>query len=127
MDTKHLVSVEKWTLAFAAAIVAFAMLVLSRKTAFGVTVGAAVMVLNAWALRKIGNRSFKTFKKPSSVVLLFNLKMGLLIALIYVVLRFLPVDPIGFVIGISILPAAIVAVAIRHSLKSEHDSEETHG
>ena len=127
MDTKHLASVEKWTLAFAAAIVAFAMLVFSRKMAFGVTVGAGVMVLNALALRKIGQRSFKSFKKPSGVVLLFNLKMGLLVALIYVVLRYLPVDPIGFVIGISILPAAIVAVAIRHSLKSEGDSEETHG
>ena len=42
-------------------------------------------------------------------------------------LRYLPVDPMGFIIGISIFPLAIVAVAVRHAMGGTGPSEETHG
>src|SRR5687767_12890798 len=98
METKHLIALEKWTLAFAALVVGFALLALGGKMAFGVTVGAALMALNAWALRKIGARAFKTFKKPGAAILLFNLKMFVLVGVVFLILRFLPVDPMGFII-----------------------------
>jgi len=122
MDAKHLIAVERWTLGLAAAVIAFAFLTLGPKLGFGASLGAVLMCLNAFALRKISERS-QFFKKPSAVVLLFNVKMGVLIALVYVVIRYLPIDPVGFVIGISIFPAAILAAAIRHALRTE----ETHG
>lgn len=124
MEAKHLIALEKWTLALAALVVAFALLALSGRVAFGVTVGAALMALNAWALRRIGARAFKTFKKPGAAVLLFNLKMVVLVAVVFLILRFLPVDPMGFIIGISIFPVAILAVAIKHAMTA---SEESHG
>ena len=124
MEQKHLIALEKWTLAFAALVVGFALLALGGRAAFGVTVGAALMSLNAYALRRIGQRAFKTFKKPGAAVLLFNVKMVVLVALVYVIIRYLPVDPLGFIVGISIVPVAIVAVAIRHAMRH---SEETHG
>src|SRR5437867_4231560 len=112
MEPKHLVALERWTLAFAALVVGFALLALGGRTALGVTVGAALMSLNAWSLRKIGARAFKSAGEPSGArrgasdeavprrmpvvgkpglaVLLFNLKMFVLVALVFVILRYLP-------------------------------------
>ena len=119
MELKHIQSVEKMTLLLAAVAIAFSILVLGRQTAFAVSIGAGLMALNAYALRRIGQRAFKTFKKPGLAVLLFNLKMGVLLALIWAIIRYLHVDPIAFLVGISIFPVAIVIVAIRHSFASE--------
>ena len=128
MDEKFLIAVEKWTLVLAAAMIAFGLFALGGRSAFGLSLGAGLMALNAWALRKIGQRSFRTFKKPGAAVLLFNLKMALLIALVYFVIRYLPVNPIAFVVGISIFPAACVVAAIRHHLtRAEDPKGETHG
>ncbi len=127
MEEKHLIAVEKWTSILAALVAAAALLLLGRRAAFGATLGAGLMVLNAMALRRLGRRAFRTFKKPGAAVLLFNLKMFLLIALVYVVIRYLPVNPVGFVIGISIFPAAILAAAIRHALRTSGSHEESHG
>lgn len=122
MDAKHLVAVEKCTLALAAAAIAFSMLVLSARAAFGVAIGAGLMSLNAYALRRIGVRAFRTFKKPGLAVLLFNLKMGALLALVWVLIRYLHVDPVAFVFGISVFPAAILVVAIRHAFSPHEES-----
>jgi hypothetical protein len=115
MEIKHIVSVERTTLALAAVAIAIAVLALGRQAAFAVSIGAGLMALNAYSLRRIGERAFKTFKRPGLAVLLFNVKMGILLALIWAIIRWLHVDPIAFLIGISIFPVAIVIVAIRHS------------
>src|SRR5947199_8227046 len=119
MELKHIIAVEKTTLLLAAVAIAISLVLLGRHTAFGVSMGAGLMALNAYALRRIGQRAFKTFKKPGLAVLLFNLKMGILLALIWAIIRYLHVDPIAFLVGISIFPVAIVVVALRHSFSSE--------
>lgn len=124
MDTKHLVAVERVTLALAAVVIAAAALALGRQMAWGVSVGAALMALNAYALRRLGARAFKTFKSPGAAILLFNLKMGILIALVWAIIRYLKVDPVGFIIGISIFPVAIVVVAIRHLFARHEETPE---
>ncbi len=130
MELKHLIAVEKWTYALGAIVVAVAMVALNRHAAFSISIGAALMALNSFALRRLGQRAFKTFKKPGAAILLFNLKMGLMIALVWAIIRFLHVDPIAFVVGITIFPVAIVIVAVRHMLAPSAPStteEETHG
>lgn len=133
MNLKHLISVEKWTCVLAAVVIAAALLVLGLKAAWGVSLGAGLMVLNAYALRRIGARAFSTFKKPGAAVLLFNLKMALLMALVYVVVRYLHVEPVPFIIGISVFPAAIVIVAVTHAINPPDTDnptdpiEENHG
>jgi hypothetical protein len=124
MEAKQLVAVEKWTLAFAAFVVAFALLTLRGRMAFGVSVGAALVSLNAWSIQKLGQASKQGLKAR---LVLASLKTMAMLGLVFVLLYFLRIDPIGFIIGISVFPAAIVAVAIRHALRSETDSEETHG
>ena len=123
MDTKHLHAVEKTTLLLAAVVTAVAILALDRRMAFGVIVGAGLMALNASALRRIADR-MKIVRRPGATILLFNLKMALLIALVFAVIHFLHVDAVALVIGISILPVAIVIVAIRHALGPEAPPEK---
>src|SRR5258707_4496661 len=127
MDLKHLIAIEKWTCTLAAGLVLLAMLFLGRHAAFGVATGAGLMALNAYALRRIGQRVFRTFKKPGAAILLFNLKMGLLIALVYGVVRYLHVDPIAFAVGVSVLPVAIVIVAVQHALRPATDAPHAAG
>jgi hypothetical protein len=123
MDTKHLIAVEKWTCVLGALVIGTAILFLGRHAAFGVTVGAGLMVLNALALRRIGQRACPTSKRPGAAILLFNAKMAVVLALVYVILRYVRVDPIAFIVGISILPVAIVIVAIRHMFRHESETE----
>jgi hypothetical protein len=134
VDAKHLVSVEKWTLILAALAIGVAVVALDRSHAFGVSVGAGLMALNAWVLRRIGQRAFRTFKRPGAAILLFNAKMFVLIALVWAVIRYLHVDPVSFVVGISVFPLAVVIVAIRNMVAPSqaddpHDTPngETHG
>jgi hypothetical protein len=119
MDIKHLIAVEKWTCGLAAAMVLVAMLLLGRRAAFGVSLGAGLMALNAYALRRIGQRVIRTFKRPGRAILLLNVKMAVLLALVYVVVRYLPVDPIAFIVGISVFPVAIVIAALSHASRGD--------
>jgi hypothetical protein len=128
MNIRHLITVEKWTCALAAAVILVAILALGRRAAFGVTLGAGLMVLNAYALRRIGQRVIRTFKRPGRALLLLNVKMAVLLAVVYLVVRYLPVDPIAFLVGISIFPVAIVIAALTHVPDGEHKPNgETHG
>ena len=126
---KHLIAVERWTLILAALLVGVAILALDRHTAFSVSIGAVLGALNAYAQRRIGRRVFQTFKKPGAAILLLNLKMGALIALVFIIIKYLHVDAIAFIVGISVFPAAIVATAIHHALRpdSSEGNEEQHG
>jgi ATP synthase I chain len=125
---KHLIAVEKWTCLLAALALAAGMIALPRHAAFSLSVGAALSTLNAIAIRRISQRLGAVLtQKPGLTVLLFNLKMGVMIALVFAAIRWLGVDVVPFVIGISLLPAAIVAVAVQHTLSPRRDNEETHG
>ncbi len=128
MSFKHLVAVEKWTLGLAALATAVSLFLLPRRFGFGVTVGAGLMALNAWVLRRLGARILGGFKRPGLAILLFNVKMAVLMLLVALILRYLPLHPVGFLLGISIFPLAIVAVAVRHAWsRAELPDEAPHG
>jgi hypothetical protein len=82
------------------------------------------MVLNAWVVRRLGERIMGGDKRPGLVIALFNVKMLLLMLVVALVLRYLPLHPVGFLVGISVFPAAIMAVAVRHLLGRETVSDE---
>jgi hypothetical protein len=127
-NPKHLLAVERWTMILAALAIVASAVALPRATAFGVTLGAGLMVVNAYAIRRIGTRVLRTFSRPGIAILLLNLKMLALIALVYLAIRFLHVDAIGFIIGISVFPVAVVIAAVRVGLaESTSEEEPTHG
>lgn len=130
MELKHLIALEKWTALLALVVLGASMLVLGRHTAFSVALGAGLMTLNAWAIRRVGEKLGRVLAhKPGLTILLFNLKLGVIIALIYLFIRYLHVDPVAFIIGVSVLPVAIVIVAIQNALSPSppRDDKETHG
>jgi hypothetical protein len=125
---KHLIAIEKWTCLLALVAVGGGMLLLGRHGAFSIAVGAAMMTLNAVALRRVAQKLGVVLqKKPSVTVMLFNFKLVVLIGLVFCALRYLHVEPIPFIIGISVLPFAIMIVAVQSSLDRGADHEETHG
>jgi len=60
-------------------------------------------------------------------VMLFNFKLVILIGLVFCALRYLHVEPIPFIVGISVLPFAIMIVAVQSSLDRSADHEEPNG
>jgi hypothetical protein len=125
---KHLVAVERWTFLLAAVAVAVALFALGRKAGFSLSLGAALAAGNAWALYKIGQRVVGVQNlvraRPGVAILLFNLKMVAYSVLVWLAIRFLHLDVVPFLIGISVLPLAIAIVALQHAL---HPHEDSHG
>ncbi len=111
----------------AALVLAAAFVAASRRFAFGAALGAALMVGNAYAMRRIGQRVLRTFARPGIAILLLNLKMLILIALVLVVVRYLPVDAIGFLVGISVFPVAVVIAAVRVGLAESKETTSENG
>ena len=109
----------------AVVVIAAATVAAPRPVAFAVTVGAGLMVANAFAIRRLGARLVRV-ASPSAAVLLLNLKMLLLIAMVYVGIALLHLDAIGFVIGVSIFPVAMVIAALRAGL-ADSAAENSHG
>jgi len=123
VELKHLIAIEKWTALLALVVMAVGLLLLGRHAALGLSLGAGMMALNAWFIRHIAQRFGLAIKaRPGVAMLLFNLKMGALIALCFVLIRYLHVDPLTFVIGISVLPVAIVIVGLSHALRRPEDT-----
>lgn len=108
---------ERWTLGLGAvlSLVAFCF---GRHAGLSVAIGAALVSLNTFAMRRIGERLWAAYRSAGSNVrvmrplLLFNLKMVGLIAAVYLVVTYLHVSGIGLVVGLSAFPLAAVAVAL---------------
>src|SRR5690242_17691227 len=116
---KQLLQIERITLVLAAALIAAAFLALPRHLALSASVGAGLMCVNAWSLRRIGERTLQNearLRRPGAVLLLFNLKMFALIGLIIVAVRVLHLDAIGFLLGVSVFPVAVLVAGIRAAL-----------
>ena len=128
MGLKHLIAIEKWTCLLSAVLLVGGMLLLGRRAAFSIALGAGMMTANAVLLRRIAQKLGAVLQqKPSLTVLLFNLKLGVLGALSFVALKYLHVEPIAFIVGISVMPLAIMIVAVQSTLGKSEDHEETHG
>src|SRR5437868_6775717 len=125
MNLKHLIAVERMTSILAAVLLLGAIVLLPRHASFSLGVGAALMVLNAWLMRRTAAAVGPVLaKKPGLILVLFNFKLLILAVLIFIALRYLHVAPVPFIIGVSVLPVAIVIVGLRHQLGP--NDEATH-
>jgi hypothetical protein len=125
---KHLIAIEKWTCLLSAVLLVGAMLLLGRHAAFSIALGAGMMTVNAVLLRRIAQKLGTVLQqKPSLTVFLFNIKLGVLGLLSFIALKYLHVDAIAFIVGISVMPLAIMIVALQSNLQRHDDHEETHG
>lgn len=115
LEPKHLKVVERWTLILAAAALACGYLAAPRAVAVGIAVGAGLMCVNAWAIRKLVEKALPRVgdNAPALGVLLFNVKLLVLAGLVVFAVKVLGLDAIGLLIGISVFPLAIVVAALR--------------
>lgn len=128
--TKHLLQVERWTLVLAAVVMGASVLALPRHLAFSASVGAGLMCLNAYAIRKLGERTLANearAQRPSAAILLFNVKMFALIGLIIVAVRVLHLDAVGFILGVSVFPVAVLITALQAGISDEESDNPLGG
>lgn len=120
MELKHLIAFEKWTCLLAVLAVASGTIFLDRHAAFSLSLGAGMMALNSWSIRRIAERHGLALRaRPGFAMLLFNLKMGAIVALCWILINYVHVDPKWFSIGITVLPLGILIVGIEHGLRRE--------
>ncbi len=120
MELKHLIAFEKWTCLLAVIVLASGIVFLDRHAALSLSLGAGLMAANSWSIRTIAERYGLALRaRPGFAMLLFNLKMGAIVALCWILINYVHVDPKWFAIGISVLPAAILIVGIEHGLRRE--------
>jgi hypothetical protein len=127
LEARHLAVVERWTMILAALTIAATTLLAPRPVAFGATVGAGLMVANAWAMRRIGTRVLQSAERRGFAILLLNVKLLALIGVVWLAMHFLHVDTLGFLLGVSVFPTAIVAAALQIGLAEPTRGESEHG
>ena len=59
--------VEKWTSLLAALLIALSAALTSRQVTFSIAIGAALMALNAWAIRRLGERMLQKGQRVGAV------------------------------------------------------------
>jgi hypothetical protein len=79
-----------------------------RHAAVGVAIGAVTATLNLWAFTRIGRAFFSRRGISAPWGLLAGLKLGLLFAGVYAVLKTDLASPVTFLIGYLALPIGIV-------------------
>lgn len=112
-EARYFPALERSTALLAVLVIPLAWLTTSRPISLGVTLGAGLMVLNAWALGRLGRRLFRMPARPGLAVGLFGLKFLALIALVALAVRALPLEPVGLLVGVSVFPMAVLLTALR--------------
>lgn len=117
MTPDRLKVMERWNLAFAALAVLLSALFASESIMWGVVAGAVLACSNFYAIRRIWQSLLSgSLERRQAMQALFILKTMLLIGLVFVAVRFLPISPLGFAIGISVFIPSIIVETARFAL-----------
>ena len=95
-----------------------------RRMVLGVALGGGLASGNFYALRRIVAGLMQGGRPRRMIVLatLLTLKFGLLALLFYVTIRFLPVNPVGLLGGITVVVLAIFVEGLRAArCESSHE------
>jgi len=116
-ETRKLVSIEKRSVQILFFFLLASVWFQSGSVSLGVVLGGGVAILNFRWLWRIAEKVFFEEKKFYAVQAL--LKFFVLVFMVFCILRFMKVNPIAFVVGISTLLAGILFEVIRESLRTE--------
>jgi Na+(H+)/acetate symporter ActP len=112
---KQLRAIEQYNLVLAAVICLASLIFWQRGIALGAFLGAGLAVVNFWAIRRVSEAGLKTKSERKRLVLISFLlaKMGALIALVYLAIRYLPINVLAFLVGLSTFLISIMIVSFR--------------
>ena len=118
MDKRTLTAIERWNLILGIAMTLASLVFWRADVTAGVALGAALGALNFSAIRWLIGRTFAARQKSKGLLMvLLVLKMTLLMGAVFLVIKFVPVNVLGFVAGISVFFVSII-VASTSSVKS---------
>lgn len=84
---------------------------------WGVLLGGGLGIANFAALCWLGRRILRAESRSRGFYgVLFFFKLTLLVVVAFAMLRYLPMDPLGFLIGISLLIPAVLLMVLWNSL-----------
>jgi ATP synthase I chain len=116
VGTLSILRIERLNYLFGGVLVILAALFATQDQALGVAVGVALTCLNFFFLRKLVFKWTAAVKagdeRGSARIYLILPKMIGLMAAVVLIMLFLPIHPVGFVIGYSIFIASIVVGAV---------------
>lgn len=121
---RHLRAVEQWALVLSAALLGASLLVGDPRWQLGALAGALLSLGNARSLRFLGSR-LAPRKSIGLLIVLFQAKLGLIAAFIYLAMRLLPLSPLALLLGLSVLPLSILLRALQYGLRSGSSTDET--
>ena len=122
MNEQTVQRVERIALVLVAVATLISLVSMDRAIFLGVGLGGALAAANFHALRRILQALFKSHDQKSSsrqamLSVLLTIKFGLLAACIFLVVRYLPVNPMAFLAGISTVVLAIFVERVRVVLR----------
>lgn len=119
----HLRTIERISLVLGVLLVVGAIIGCALRVQLSVSYGVLLSILNARAIRFFGERLARR-QSVGLIVVLFQFKLLLLGALIYLGLTLLSLDGIGLCVGLSILPLSIVVRAVQWGMSAPASNGE---
>jgi hypothetical protein len=115
VETSRLRAIERLNLVIAAAICLASLIFWRRGIAIGAFLGAGLAVLNFWAIRRTSEAGLNTKSERKKLVLISLLiaKMGAMMGVVYLIIRYAPVNVLAFIIGLSTFLVSIMIVSFR--------------
>jgi hypothetical protein len=125
MGPKELARIERLNALLAGVLSVGAAILFSSPVAIGVAVGGALAVVNFYGVRRLVAASLRRDgMKRAALQLLLIGKMGLLFVMVFLAIRFLPLNAVGLAIGMSVFLISIAVESIRFAMGTHgHDSE----
>lgn len=128
----HLPAVERWVLRLSAGLMLASLFLGSPRAQLGALCGALLSVLNSQLLSVLGQWGARGAAEGARlrlgmVLAAFQFKLGLIAALLFVTLRYLPVAPLWLLVGLSLLPLAICTRAIEYAMTGAKGDRNHHG
>jgi uncharacterized membrane protein len=117
MGPERLKVMERWNLVFAGLFILVAAIFFEAPEVWGVATGSLLCCANFYSIRKIWQSLLTgNTERRQAIQILFLLKTIALVALVFVVIRFLPVNPAAFAVGVSVFLLSVGIESARFAL-----------
>ena len=109
MNEEALKKIERTALVLVCAATLASMLLWDVSVLLGVALGGGLAALNFFALRRIMAGIFRagTGQRQAAMAVLLTLKFGVLAGCIYLIVKYVPADPVALLAGISVVVLSI--------------------
>jgi hypothetical protein len=117
--------IEKLSLVLVATATLISLFVANLDFTLGLAVGGVLATVNFYALRRLmlGIIESKQSPRQAFLMVLLLLKFGLLGLVLYLVLRFLPIDATGMLLGVSLVVTSIFVEGFRTMTRRNADGD----